>query len=123
MGGDSDEEEEVILEPQAKLLAGLPKIEVRKNELRQDLFIKLQSLTAKALDTNKLQKDAAHHIKQELDKDVEFNELIGKGPWQVIVGRSYAAAITHESMHVSFFDIPKYQETVLIYKSLGVQSV
>merc|ERR1712083_463326 len=98
--GDSDEEEEQILDPAAKLRAGLPPIVLRKNELRTDLFEKIQSLAAKALTENKLQKDVAHKIKQELDKDVDFNELIGKGPWQVIVGQSYAAAITHEAMHI-----------------------
>jgi len=118
---DSDEEEEQI-DPRDAALKDLPEIVVRKNDLRDDLFVKLQLLCVEALKKHKMQKDVAQQIKQELDKSDDFNELIGKGPWQVIIGRSFASSITHEAMHVSFFDIPKYQGTLLIYKSLGVQS-
>mmetsp|Transcript_128979 Transcript_128979/g.227134 ORF Transcript_128979/g.227134 Transcript_128979/m.227134 type:complete len:122 (+) Transcript_128979:89-454(+) len=120
--GDSDDEGEVVDEA-ARALADLPTVNVRKSELREDLLSSLFLLTVKALKTHKLQKDVAQQIKQELDQLPEFNELIGKGPWQVIVGRSFATAITHEAMHLAFFDIPKFQETILIYKSLGVQSL
>merc|ERR1719201_966596 len=106
--GDSDEEE--IVDPAAAALADLPEVFMRKYELREDLYTKLLLLCAKSLKQYKLQKDIAQAIKQSLDTDPEFNELIGKGPWQVIVGRSFASAITHEAMHLAFFDIPKYQE-------------
>merc|ERR1719316_2561664 len=96
---------------------------VRKNELREDLLEKAMLITAEALKKHKLQKDIAHSIKTNLDQANEFNELVGKGPWQVIVGRSFASSITHEAMHLAFFDIPKYQETILIYKSLAVQNL
>mmetsp|Transcript_32294 Transcript_32294/g.81576 ORF Transcript_32294/g.81576 Transcript_32294/m.81576 type:complete len:122 (-) Transcript_32294:233-598(-) len=119
--GDSDEEEEQV-DPKDKALADLPPVKVRKNDLREDLFVKLQLICVEALKAHKMQKDVAQQIKQELDKAEEFNELIGKGPWQVIIGRSFASSITHEAMHVSFFDIPKFQETLLVYRSLGVQS-
>eukprot|EP00927_Polykrikos_kofoidii_P078848 TRINITY_DN75647_c0_g1_i1.p1 TRINITY_DN75647_c0_g1~~TRINITY_DN75647_c0_g1_i1.p1 ORF type:complete len:123 (-),score=29.24 TRINITY_DN75647_c0_g1_i1:48-416(-) len=120
---ESEEETGEVLDPMAKALAGLPPVHVRKMEMREDLFDKTKIISCEALKTHKLQKDVAQHIKQELDKDMEFNELIGKGPWQVIVGRSFACAFTHEAMHLAFFDIPKYQETVMIFKSLGVQSI
>merc|ERR1719389_453043 len=86
--GDSDEEE--IEDPAAKALADLPTVVLRKSELREDLYTKLLLLCASSLKKHKLQKDIAQAIKQSLDTDAEFNELIGKGPWQVIVGRSYA---------------------------------
>eukprot|EP00931_Biecheleriopsis_adriatica_P119000 TRINITY_DN94292_c0_g1_i1.p2 TRINITY_DN94292_c0_g1~~TRINITY_DN94292_c0_g1_i1.p2 ORF type:complete len:118 (+),score=46.21 TRINITY_DN94292_c0_g1_i1:76-429(+) len=116
----SDEEDE---ENQKEAKIVLPEYMLRKNELRQDLFEKILLLAAEGVTKNKLQKDIAQHIKTSLDTDVDMNELIGKGPWQVIVGRSFASAITHEAMHVAFFDLPKFQETFLIYKSLAVQSV
>merc|ERR1719277_2134266 len=119
--GDSDDEEEQV-DPREKALADLPEVVVRKNDLRDDLFVKLQLLCVEALKKHKMQKDVAQQIKQELDKSDDFNELIGKGPWQVIIGRSFASSITHEAMHVSFFDIPKFQETLLVYRSLGVQT-
>mmetsp|Transcript_6448 Transcript_6448/g.13220 ORF Transcript_6448/g.13220 Transcript_6448/m.13220 type:complete len:125 (+) Transcript_6448:39-413(+) len=123
---DDSEEEEVGNNPEdstARALADLPKVVVRRNELREDLYYKLLLICVEALKKHKLQKDISQHIKQTLDTDADFNELIGKGPWQVIVGRSFATAITHEASHIAFFDIPKYQETLLIYKSLGVQSL
>mmetsp|Transcript_6523 Transcript_6523/g.15010 ORF Transcript_6523/g.15010 Transcript_6523/m.15010 type:complete len:119 (-) Transcript_6523:285-641(-) len=116
---DSDDEEEV--DAKAAVMADLPQVSVRVNDLREDLFVKLQLICVEALQNNKMQKDIAQHIKTELDKSEDFNELIGKGPWQVIVGRSFASSITHEAMHLSFFDLPKWQETFLIYKSLGVE--
>mmetsp|Transcript_81095 Transcript_81095/g.233010 ORF Transcript_81095/g.233010 Transcript_81095/m.233010 type:complete len:122 (+) Transcript_81095:100-465(+) len=119
--GDSDEEETEVAAGD-KVAQDLPVVNVRSNDLRDDLFIKLQLICVQALKDNKMQKDIAQQIKTVLDKEADFNELIGKGPWQVIVGRSFASSITHEAMHLSFFDIPKYQETFLIYKSLGVQS-
>ncbi|CAE8675410.1 unnamed protein product [Polarella glacialis] len=115
-----DEEEETGV---AKGAIVLPAFFTRKNDLREDLFNKILCLAAAGVKQYKLQKDIAQHIKQSLDTDPDMNELIGKGPWQVIVGRSFASAITHEAMHVAFFDLPEYQETILVYKSLGVQSV
>jgi len=119
--GDSEEEE--IVDPAAKALQDLPHVILRKSELREDLYTRLLLISAESFKTHKLQKDVAQQIKQTLDTDAEFNELIGKGPWQVIVGGSFASAITHESMHLAFFDMPKYQASLLIYKSLGVQSL
>jgi hypothetical protein len=119
----SDDEEEQVVDPAAAALANLPKVSTRKCELREDLYNKMLVMSCDALKKHKLQKDIAQQIKQALDTDAEFNELIGKGPWQVIVGRSFASAITHEAMHLAFFDVPKFQESILVYKSLGVQSL
>mmetsp|Transcript_55894 Transcript_55894/g.103461 ORF Transcript_55894/g.103461 Transcript_55894/m.103461 type:complete len:122 (+) Transcript_55894:93-458(+) len=120
--GDSDDEGQ-IEDAQARALADLPKVIVHKSELREDLLQKTFLISVEALKKHKLQKDIAQHIKQALDQDAEFNELIGKGPWQVMVGRSFAMSLTHEAMHLAFFDIPKYQETILLFKSLSVQSL
>mmetsp|Transcript_22074 Transcript_22074/g.50289 ORF Transcript_22074/g.50289 Transcript_22074/m.50289 type:complete len:124 (-) Transcript_22074:91-462(-) len=123
MNDSEDEAEETGVDPQIRAFADLPKVIVRKNELREDLYNKLLCICVESLKKNKLQKDIAQQIKQTLDTDADFNELIGKGPWQVIVGRSFATSVTHEAMHIAFFDIPKYQETLLVYKSLGVQNL
>eukprot|EP00419_Tripos_fusus_P025461 CAMPEP_0172712668 /NCGR_PEP_ID=MMETSP1074-20121228/61233_1 /TAXON_ID=2916 /ORGANISM="Ceratium fusus, Strain PA161109" /LENGTH=123 /DNA_ID=CAMNT_0013536627 /DNA_START=74 /DNA_END=445 /DNA_ORIENTATION=+ len=121
---DSDEEEEETEEDrQAKLLALLPRTIVRKCEMPDDLFVKLQVICKDALGKHKLQKDIAREIKHTLDTTPDFNELVGKGPWQVIAGTSFASAVTFEAMHIAFFDIPKYQLTLLIYKSMGVQNL
>merc|ERR1719437_414204 len=107
--GDSDEENEAPVDAAAAARAALPPVTRRKIELREDLFEQILFITVAALKKHKLQKDIAQEIKQNVEKDPQFNELIGKGPWQVIVGRSFAASVTHEAMHVAFFDIPAYQ--------------
>eukprot|EP00928_Gymnodinium_smaydae_P070697 TRINITY_DN54480_c0_g1_i1.p2 TRINITY_DN54480_c0_g1~~TRINITY_DN54480_c0_g1_i1.p2 ORF type:complete len:124 (-),score=46.26 TRINITY_DN54480_c0_g1_i1:143-514(-) len=123
MGDSDDEEQEKPEDAEARALANLPKVNVRKNELREDLFQKLQMMCVNALKKHKLQKDAAAQIKAELDMDPNFNELIGKGPWQVVVGRSFGCAVVYEAMHVAMFDIPSLQETIMVYRALGVQSL
>uniref|UniRef100_A0A7S1FGW5 Dynein light chain n=1 Tax=Noctiluca scintillans TaxID=2966 RepID=A0A7S1FGW5_NOCSC len=120
----ADSDDEVVqTDPRSEALKNLPPVVVRKTELREDLLHRLFLISVDALKNHKLQKDVASEIKNKLDSDLDFNELIGKGPWQVIVGRSFATSITHESMHLAFFDIPKFQETILVYRSLGVQSL
>merc|ERR1712043_22844 len=69
-----------------------------------------------------MEKDIARDIKTKVDEDPEFNELPGKGPWQCVVGKSFASAITYEACHVSFFDIGNTRESVLLFKSLAVQT-
>lgn len=108
---------------QKKAKVELPACLIRKVDMREDLLDRLKIMSLEGLKKHKLQKDVAQHIKHELDTDPEFNELIGKGPWQVIVGRSFASAIAHEGSHLAFFDIIKYHETILVYKSVGVQGV
>eukprot|EP00933_Yihiella_yeosuensis_P083660 TRINITY_DN97916_c0_g1_i1.p1 TRINITY_DN97916_c0_g1~~TRINITY_DN97916_c0_g1_i1.p1 ORF type:complete len:120 (-),score=27.73 TRINITY_DN97916_c0_g1_i1:122-481(-) len=118
--GDSDEEDQ---QQGTDVKAELPEYFTRRCEIREDLYENILRLAAKKCKEHKLQKDIAQSIKQDLDTDLDMNELIGKGPWQVHVGRSFAAAITHESGHLAFFDLPKHQETFLVYKSLAVQSI
>merc|ERR1712138_39888 len=119
MGDDGARRQE---DPIAKALRELPPIKVRRVDLREDLWNKMKIMVCKALGEHKLQKDVASSVKKLLDEDAEFNELTGKGPWQCIVGKSFASAITHEAQHIVFFDVPKYCESVLLYKSLAVQS-
>ena len=43
-----------------------------------------------------MHKDAAEYIKKEVDSKPEFNQVAGKGPWHCIIGKSFAAAVSHE---------------------------
>eukprot|EP00409_Alexandrium_fundyense_P004377 CAMPEP_0185904744 /NCGR_PEP_ID=MMETSP0196C-20130402/4026_1 /TAXON_ID=2932 /ORGANISM="Alexandrium fundyense, Strain CCMP1719" /LENGTH=70 /DNA_ID=CAMNT_0028624117 /DNA_START=91 /DNA_END=300 /DNA_ORIENTATION=+ len=57
---DDSEEEEVGNNPEdstARALADLPKVVVRRNELREDLYYKLLLICVEALKKHKLQKD------------------------------------------------------------------
>merc|ERR1712226_1281140 len=62
-----------------------------------------------------MEKDIAREIKVKIDEDPDFNELPGKGPWQCIVGKSFASAITHEASHICFFDVANTKESVLLF--------
>jgi len=74
----------------------------------------------------------AAKVKESLDMEEDFNQLPGKGPWHVIIGKSFGGFITHETDYVVFFDVlPAKDEdftrvkprTVLLFKSMGVQAV
>ena len=121
----SDEENEIV-DPEAEKLRGVPKLHIRQCELPEELFKKVQIYLKEALaggggganksakddgeeggggggqkNTNqgksRMEKDIARDLKEKLDQDTDFNQLPGKGPWQCIVGKSFAGAITHEA--------------------------
>merc|ERR1711959_731675 len=117
----SDDEE--VVDPEKEKLKNLPPLHIRQCDLPEFLFKKVLLLVMDALKENKMEKDVAGHVKKKLDEDPEFNELPGKGPWQCIVGKSFAGAITNEAMHLMFFDVIPNQQTFLIFKSLAVQNV
>merc|ERR1712139_725126 len=114
-------------DPEAERLKNLPPLHIRQCDLPEFLFKKVLLVVMDGLKNNKMEKDVANHVKKVLDEDPEFNELPGKGPWQCIVGKSFAGSITHEAMHLMFFDfIPVKtgdQQTVLLFKSLAVQNI
>ncbi|CAD7924196.1 unnamed protein product [Amoebophrya sp. A120] len=117
----SDEEEQVV-DPHAAAMAGVPECRIRQNDLPDHLWDKVRIVLKEALEKHKMEKDIANYIKTKIGEDQDFNELPGKGPWQTVVGKSFAAAITHEASHVCFFDIANTRETVLLFKSLSVQA-
>lgn len=103
----------------------LPPLHIRQCDLPEVLFIKVHKTVATAMEPeeNKREKDIAAIIKKTLDNDPDFNELPGKGPWQCIVGKSFAASITHDAGFVTFFDVLSTKLTVLLFKSLAVQLI
>jgi dynein light chain LC8-type len=102
--------------------APLPPYNLRTCQVpAEHLKIILRS-AAVACEKYTLQKDIAEHIKKEIDQKSELNTVPGKGPWQCIIGKSFASAVTFERSHVAYFDLPSFGQTVLVYKSLGVQS-
>eukprot|EP00397_Hematodinium_sp_SG-2012_P064550 GEMP01091521.1.p1 GENE.GEMP01091521.1~~GEMP01091521.1.p1 ORF type:complete len:118 (+),score=24.58 GEMP01091521.1:62-415(+) len=116
--GDSDEEA-------VNKDSVLPPLHIRQCELPDCLFEKVHKVVAAAMvpEDEKREKDIAALIKKSLDSDPDFNELPGKGPWQCIVGKSFASSITHDAGFVTFFDVLPYKLTVLLFKSLAVQSI
>jgi len=116
----ADSDEEVVVQE-----TGLPPIHIRQCDLPECLFTKVHEVVAKAMEPeeDKREKDIAAIIKKTLDSDPDFNELPGKGPWQCIVGKSFAASVTHDAGFVTFFDVLPEKLTVLLFKSLAVQSI
>ena len=102
--------------------APLPPFTLRSSKLSDAAFKTILMAAAQGFEKHTLQKDIAEFIKREIDLRPELNTLDGKGPWQCIIGKSFATAITHEEDHVAFFDLPSYGQTILIYKSVGVQN-
>ena len=64
---------------------------------------------------NKMDKDMASDLKKKLDDDELFQE--GNGAWQVIVGRSYGASITHGTKLILFFDILTNKRSILLFRT------
>ena len=58
-------------------------------------------ISTKKLKLFKLCYTHRKHVKTKLDEDPDFNELPGKGPWQCVVGKSFAASLTHEAGKIS----------------------
>ena len=73
-------------------------------------------VTAKANQGVRLDKDVASAIHKELNTDPDLlDECAG---WHVIVGKSYASAITYQTKNVLFFDLlGDVHKTFLIFKT------
>lgn len=73
-------------------------------------------MTARALETNSLDKDAAVMVAKELENNPKFDD-IGQGEWQCIIGKRFASALTYDTGVIAFFDILKFWKSILIFKS------
>ena len=73
-------------------------------------------VTAKANEGVRLDKDVATAIHKGLNSDPDLlDECAG---WHVIVGKSYASAITYQTKNVLFFDLlGDVHKTFLIFKT------
>ncbi len=94
---------------------------LRTNQLSDELTKKVMTIVTDACEKNSLQKDLAEFIKKAVDQVPELNTVQGKGPWQCIVGKSFATATTHETGYSMLFDLPQQGQTVFLFKSLSVQ--
>jgi len=108
-------------EPAAKE-APLPRYLLRSSQVSEAAFKTILRIAAEALQGSLLEKDAAEVIKKAIDLRPELNTVAGKGPWQCVIGKSFASSISHEPGNLLFFDLPEVGKTVLVYKSIGVQS-
>ena len=73
-------------------------------------------VVAKILNSKKLDKEAATEIHDAIKLDeVLQDECAG---WHVIVGKSFASAITYQTDNILFFDLQgEFYKTVLLFKT------
>ena len=114
----SDVDENEIVQKSVTLLP----FRVRSSMLSDELTQLVMAVVTEAVNKHSLQKDLAEFIKKEIDLKPELNTVPGKGPWQCILGKSFATAITHEPNFAIFVDLIEQRQTLLLFKSIGVQS-
>ena len=88
----------------------------RPLDVSQTIILQNCLVTAKANEGKRLDKDVATAIHKELNSDPDLmDECAG---WHVIVGKSYASAITYKTKNVLFFDLlGDVHKTFLIFKT------
>jgi hypothetical protein len=93
----------------------LKNIHMRLNNLSPELTNKALRICLDASNRHKMDKDMASDVKGQVEKDEAFNE--GPGGWQVIIGRSFGASITHETSLIFFFDITSNKRSVMMFRT------
>ena len=113
----SDEEEYDSDDPRRqKKEDPLPPYTVRFTDMSDDLVKKAVRLVSKIISPKKLDKDSATEIHEKIKEDPDLcDECAG---WHVIVGKSFASAITYQTDNVLFFDLPgEVYKTILLFKT------
>ncbi|TNV75262.1 hypothetical protein FGO68_gene736 [Halteria grandinella] len=105
----SSEEEEVIIP--------VPKNRVRFSDMPWTHQEKAIRLINEIAQKHKLDKDLATEVKLVLDKEPLLQDECGG--WHVIVGKSFASAITYQTKWVLFFDLLEggFPKTYLLFKT------
>ena len=94
----------------------LPKNRVRFTDMDVKSVDKAIRLIEECSKKHKLDKDTATEIKLALDKDPLLQDECGG--WHVIVGKSFASAITYQTKNILFFDLLEgTNKTFLIFKT------
>ena len=89
---------------------------MRTNNLERNLTYFWILVTAKSTTGHKLDKDAASALHKEICADPDL--IDEEAGWHVIVGKSYASAITYQTKNVLFFDLlGEVHKSFLIFKT------
>mmetsp|Transcript_32213 Transcript_32213/g.55699 ORF Transcript_32213/g.55699 Transcript_32213/m.55699 type:complete len:114 (+) Transcript_32213:2056-2397(+) len=94
----------------------LKQVKIRFTDFSLELQSKAIAYAGEGISKTRSDKEAGSYLKEKVDTDPDFH-LGVDGAWQVIVGRSFAAAITHETSSAMFFDILGARRTVLMFKT------
>ena len=86
------------------------------SDLSPECQLKIVRYCLEAMKTTKMDKDAASQAKKKMDEDPAFREG-GLGAWQVLIGRSFAACVTHETKYLMYFNLIPFRRTILAFKS------
>lgn len=104
--GDSEEEQKTPVPP----------FQIHYCEIPNKFIDKIILISHKAIEANRLEKDAAKAIIDELAKSEEL-ENIGWGEWQCFVGKYLAASLSFDNGVIIFFTLPTQKKTILLFKS------
>ena len=109
--------------------ADLPPFRVRHNDMKiETLKLIVRSTSLFNLEITELIKVEKQKPEGFMEKNVcmalvehMINDKVnfggGEGEWQCILGRNLAASLNYELHMLSFFDLPEFGYTVLIFKS------
>ena len=113
MGSDSedgsDNEKQKVKEP-------MPLNKMRFSDMPDLQQEKAIRLCFKSCEGKKLDKDIAISIQKGINEDEDLQDDCAG--WHVIVGKSFASAITYQTKWVIFFDLlGDYHKTFLLFKT------
>lgn len=94
----------------------LANVQILSSAFSTEKELKIVKYARDAVTGAEMDKDAATALRSKLEHDSDFEEG-GLGAWQVIVGRSYASCVTHETGYLMYFNLIKQRRTVMVFKS------
>ena len=107
----SDSEEEVTQREDP-----MPENKIIFTDFSEALVEKCIRQVAKTYAGHKMDKDAASAIQKMISKDPDF--IDEQSGWHVIVGKSFASAITYQTKNVLFFNLlGDVHKSFLIFKT------
>ena len=94
----------------------VPRHRIRFTDMTKEQCETIMKAALKAEEKHKLDKDASSELQKFLSVDpVTRDETAG---WHVVVGKSFASAITYKTMNVCFFDLLENEhKTFLCFKT------
>ena len=94
----------------------MPEYKMRFTDMQKELVEKAIRLIHRVHQGKKMDKDAALAIHKELNSHPEL--LDEQAGWHVIVGKSYASAVTYNTKNMLFFDLlGDVNKSFLIFKT------
>lgn len=89
---------------------------IHHSDFTREMELKAIRYSIEALNKVTLDKDAGSYLKAKVDVDPDFSGG-GDGAWQVVIGRSFAASVTHATHNMMFYELLAKRRSVLLFKT------